>query len=255
MRSSIVCDESNDLPMSGRATFATTGSGWRRPRRGSANRGRCARSVARRFRRGPTRSGCVARRHVCPPCARSGHASMTPDRDPGQLPARGVSMFDPMSAREFHAADGTDNWRVIGDGATAFFATAERSRRTCIQRRATGSRSRRGTRSARKRQISRSSAPWSSFAAPCNAYHRRHDRRRDPERDRGRDEPLRGEPGDARATDSAAIATLVDGLVVEVAGPAGARLRTDMVAGVGGTGTARRPAGCCAPRRPAASRR
>lgn len=48
-------------------------------------------------------------------------------------------------------------------------------------------------------------------------------------------------PADARATDSAAIATLVDGLVVEVEGPAGARLRTDMVAGVGGTETAPSP--------------
>ena len=48
-------------------------------------------------------------------------------------------------------------------------------------------------------------------------------------------------PADARATDSAAIATLVDGLVVEVRGPAGARLRTDMVAGVGGTETATSP--------------
>ena len=32
-------------------------------------------------------------------------------------------MFDPMSAREFHAASDTDDWRVIGDGATAYFAT------------------------------------------------------------------------------------------------------------------------------------
>ena len=32
-------------------------------------------------------------------------------------------MFDPISAREFHAANGTDDWRVIGDGATAFFVT------------------------------------------------------------------------------------------------------------------------------------
>ena len=48
-------------------------------------------------------------------------------------------------------------------------------------------------------------------------------------------------PADARATDSAAIATVIDGLVVEVEGPAGARLRTDMVAGVGGTGTAPSP--------------
>jgi uncharacterized OsmC-like protein len=48
-------------------------------------------------------------------------------------------------------------------------------------------------------------------------------------------------PSDARATDSAATATLVDGLVVDVQGPAGARLRTDMVAGVGGTETAPSP--------------
>jgi uncharacterized OsmC-like protein len=48
-------------------------------------------------------------------------------------------------------------------------------------------------------------------------------------------------PADARATDSAATATLVDGLVVEVEGPTGARLRTDMVAGVGGTETAPSP--------------
>jgi uncharacterized OsmC-like protein len=48
-------------------------------------------------------------------------------------------------------------------------------------------------------------------------------------------------PADARATDSAATATLVDGLVVEVEGATGARLRTDMVAGVGGTETAPSP--------------
>jgi uncharacterized OsmC-like protein len=48
-------------------------------------------------------------------------------------------------------------------------------------------------------------------------------------------------PADARATDGAATATLVDGLVVEVEGPTGARLRTDMVAGVGGTETAPSP--------------
>jgi len=48
-------------------------------------------------------------------------------------------------------------------------------------------------------------------------------------------------PADARATDSVAIATLVDGLVVDVEGPAGARLRTDMAAGVGGTETAPSP--------------
>jgi 4a-hydroxytetrahydrobiopterin dehydratase len=32
-------------------------------------------------------------------------------------------MFEPISAREFHAAEGTADWRVIGDGATAFFGT------------------------------------------------------------------------------------------------------------------------------------
>ena len=48
-------------------------------------------------------------------------------------------------------------------------------------------------------------------------------------------------PADARATDSVATATLVGGLVVEVEGPPGARLRTDMVAGVGGTETAPSP--------------
>ena len=32
-------------------------------------------------------------------------------------------MFEPISAREFHATEGTQDWRVIGDGATAFFAT------------------------------------------------------------------------------------------------------------------------------------
>ena len=48
-------------------------------------------------------------------------------------------------------------------------------------------------------------------------------------------------PADARSTDSAAVATLVDGLVVEVGGPTGERLRTDMVTGVGGTATAPSP--------------
>jgi uncharacterized OsmC-like protein len=48
-------------------------------------------------------------------------------------------------------------------------------------------------------------------------------------------------PADARATDSVAVATVIDGLVVEVEGPAGARVRTDMVAGVGGTETAPSP--------------
>jgi 4a-hydroxytetrahydrobiopterin dehydratase len=33
-------------------------------------------------------------------------------------------MTDYISAREFAASDGVDDWRVIGDGATAFFPTA-----------------------------------------------------------------------------------------------------------------------------------
>jgi uncharacterized OsmC-like protein len=48
-------------------------------------------------------------------------------------------------------------------------------------------------------------------------------------------------PADARATDSAATARLVDGLVVDVTGPSDERIRTDMVASVGGTGTAPSP--------------
>ena len=48
-------------------------------------------------------------------------------------------------------------------------------------------------------------------------------------------------PGEARATDSEARATLVNGLVVEVDGPGGERLTTDMVPSVGGTGTAPSP--------------
>lgn len=32
-------------------------------------------------------------------------------------------MSDHLTARAFHAADGTQDWRVVGDGATAFFAT------------------------------------------------------------------------------------------------------------------------------------
>lgn len=48
-------------------------------------------------------------------------------------------------------------------------------------------------------------------------------------------------PDDARSTDSAATARLVDGLVVEVTGPSDERIRTDMVASVGGTGTAPSP--------------
>ena len=48
-------------------------------------------------------------------------------------------------------------------------------------------------------------------------------------------------PEQARSTDSAAVATLVDGLVVRVAGPAGASITTDMVRSVGGTATAPSP--------------
>jgi uncharacterized OsmC-like protein len=48
-------------------------------------------------------------------------------------------------------------------------------------------------------------------------------------------------PDDARYTDSLATASLVDGLVVEVTGPGGERITTDMVSSVGGTGTAPSP--------------
>lgn len=48
-------------------------------------------------------------------------------------------------------------------------------------------------------------------------------------------------PEEARSTDSVAVATLVDGLVVRVDGPAGASITTDMVASVGGTATAPSP--------------
>lgn len=52
---------------------------------------------------------------------------------------------------------------------------------------------------------------------------------------------LRDHPDDARSTDSLATATLVDGLVVQVAGPDGSTIRTDMVPSVGGTATAPSP--------------
>jgi uncharacterized OsmC-like protein len=52
---------------------------------------------------------------------------------------------------------------------------------------------------------------------------------------------LSAHPDDARSTDSAAIATVVDGLVVRVSGPDGATLTTDMVASVGGTASAPSP--------------
>lgn len=44
-------------------------------------------------------------------------------------------------------------------------------------------------------------------------------------------------PDEARSTDSAATARLVDGLVVRVKGPNGATITTDMVPSVGGTAT------------------
>ena len=48
-------------------------------------------------------------------------------------------------------------------------------------------------------------------------------------------------PAEGRATDSAATARVVDGLVVEVRGPDGHSLTTDMVPSVGGTATAPSP--------------
>ena len=48
-------------------------------------------------------------------------------------------------------------------------------------------------------------------------------------------------PADARSIDSVATATLRDGLVVQVEAPSGERITTDMVASVGGTGTAPSP--------------
>lgn len=48
-------------------------------------------------------------------------------------------------------------------------------------------------------------------------------------------------PDEARYRDSAATATLTKGLVVDVTGPAGETLRTDMPAGIGGTATSPSP--------------
>lgn len=48
-------------------------------------------------------------------------------------------------------------------------------------------------------------------------------------------------PEEAKATDSAATATLVDGLVVRVTGADGAEITTDMVRSVGGTASAPSP--------------
>jgi uncharacterized OsmC-like protein len=57
----------------------------------------------------------------------------------------------------------------------------------------------------------------------------------------GASEYLTQHPEEARSTDSAAIATIVDGLVAQVTGPSGASIRTDMVPSVGGTATAPSP--------------
>jgi uncharacterized OsmC-like protein len=54
-------------------------------------------------------------------------------------------------------------------------------------------------------------------------------------------EYLSDNPDKARSTDSAAVATLVDGLVVRVTGQDGATITTDMVPSVGGTATAPSP--------------
>ena len=54
-------------------------------------------------------------------------------------------------------------------------------------------------------------------------------------------EYLQQNPREARATDSAATASIVDGLVVRVTGPDGASITTDMVRSVGGTATAPSP--------------
>jgi len=54
-------------------------------------------------------------------------------------------------------------------------------------------------------------------------------------------EYLAQHPDEARSTDSAATATLVDRLVVRVTGPNGAIITTDMVPSVGGTATAPSP--------------
>jgi uncharacterized OsmC-like protein len=58
---------------------------------------------------------------------------------------------------------------------------------------------------------------------------------------RSASEYLAQHPEQARSTDSAATATLVDRLVVRVTGPNGATITTDMVPSVGGTETAPSP--------------
>ena len=52
---------------------------------------------------------------------------------------------------------------------------------------------------------------------------------------------LQRTPTEARSTDSAATASIVDGLIVRVTGPDGASITTDMVRSVGGTATAPSP--------------
>src|SRR5688500_15491853 len=54
-------------------------------------------------------------------------------------------------------------------------------------------------------------------------------------------EYLAHHPEEARSTDSAATAALVQGLVVRVTGPDGATITTDMVPSVGGTASAPSP--------------
>jgi uncharacterized OsmC-like protein len=52
---------------------------------------------------------------------------------------------------------------------------------------------------------------------------------------------LTDHPDEARYRDSAAVARLVEGLRVDVRGPDGSNLQTDMPAGIGGTATAPSP--------------
>lgn len=52
---------------------------------------------------------------------------------------------------------------------------------------------------------------------------------------------LTDHPEAARYVDSAAVATVVEGLVVQVTGPSGATITTDMVPSVGGTASAPSP--------------
>ncbi len=63
---------------------------------------------------------------------------------------------------------------------------------------------------------------------------------------------LQEHPDEARSTDSAARASLVDGLVVRVTGPGGEGITTDMLPSVGGTARRLRLDGSSAQRKPAA---